>query len=269
MQLFMSPSRLTNTTIQKNKTFMKNFVLSCMILFTLTACAEVVVNQGDKVQENRSLSGFERIEQLGSLDVKYQQADSFSVQVSAPERVIKYVKTWVEDNKLIVCMEGKNINIGLNDGSHVTVYVTSPDFLGIELKGSGGFECKKPLDTDRLDVRLKGSGDIDFQDIICDHVNVSLEGSGDIELKKVVAQQSDIELVGSGDMKIHQQKVRQTKVNLKGSGRVELDSKDGGLVDTRLAGSGDIRLTGDIASHTTYKVGSGEVETKHLNIKEK
>ena len=200
-------------------------------------------------EEQRALKGFERIELLGSLDVEYTQADSFSVVVQAPPKVIDNVETRVEGNRLVVNMKGDNkfINLGVADGGNVTVRVTSPDFLGIELRGSGDFECKQLLDTDNLDIVLKGSGDIDFNDIICDRVNVSLVGSGDIDVKNVQTQQSQVELVGSGDIKMR--------------------FTNSGSVTSQLTGSGDITLKGSVRSHNYNVRGSGDMHTHELTVK--
>ena len=234
---------------------MKKVLFSVVTLAMLTSCA----CDGPKfhyfkteahAEENRQLKGFERIELLGSLDVKYTQADSFSVRVDAPVNVIKDVETRVIGNKLVINMKGSNklINFGVSDGDDVTVYVTSPDFLGIELKGSGDFECQKQLDTDNLDVSLRGSGDIKFADIICDQVNVSLVGSGDVDLRKVKMLHSYVDLVGSGDVKVH--------------------FEEGGAVETVLTGSGDIALTGNVQTYKSNVRGSGDMHTDGLRISE-
>ena len=200
--------------------------------------------------ETRSITGFERIELLGSLDVKYMQADSFSVKVDAPVSVIKDVETRVDGNVLKVGMkgEGKLLNFGVSDSKGVTVYVTSPDFLGIILRGSGDFECQHLLDTDNLDIELQGSGDIVFNDIVCDRVNASVLGSGDIRLKNVKALQSSNQVIGSGDIKINY--------------------NNSGVVESAIVGSGDITLSG-IVRRSTYEVrGSGDMHTNDLLIKE-
>ena len=230
---------------------MKKVLFSVMALAMLTAC-NVHFTKSVKAQaeEQRPLKGFERIELLGSLDVKYEQADSFSVVVKAPQKVIDDVQTRVEGNKLVVNMKGSNkfLNMGISDSDGVTVYVTSPDFLGIELKGSGDFECKKLLDTDCLDIVLRGSGDIEFADIICDQVNVSLVGSGDVEVKHVKALRSLVDLVGSGDIKMR--------------------FDDSGEVESRLTGSGDITLSGAVKHYNSYVRGSGDMHTEKLDIGE-
>ena len=202
-------------------------------------------------ERSRSLKDFERIELLGSLDVKYTQADSFSVLIKAPVEVIKDVQTRVEGNKLVVNMKGSNkfLNIGVTNSDDVTVYVSSPDFLGIELKGSGDFDCVNLLDTDNLDISLKGSGDIKFDDIICDQVNVSLVGSGDVEVKNVKMLRSNVNLVGSGDIKVNYD--------------------DSGKVEANLTGSGDIELTGEVTEFKSSVRGSGDMHRDGLSVRSK
>lgn len=233
---------------------MKKVLLAVLTLGILTSCSCSGLNvkfshTAAHAEEQRSLTGFERIELLGSLDIKYQQSDSFSVRVDAPVEILKKVVTRVEGDKLIVNMEGEGemINFGVPDGDNVTVYVTSPDLLGIALRGSGDFECQHLLDTDNLDIMLNGSGDIKFDDIICDQVNVSLVGSGDVELKHVKMLRSYVNLVGSGDI----------KVNYDNSGAVEAN----------LTGSGDITLSGSVKDYKSNVRGSGDMHAEQLIIR--
>ena len=208
---------------------MKKILLAVVTLGMLNACSchglKVDFSRTEPLAEDtRELKDFERIELLGSLDVKYAQADSFSVVVSAPAKVINDVETRVEGNKLVVGMKGSNrlLNFGVADASDVTVYVTSPDFS------------------------LNGSGDIEFDDIVCDEVIVSLVGSGDVELKHVKTQYARVNLVGSGDVK------------------VAFDSS--GAVEAQLTGSGDITLSGNVKSFQQNVRGSGDMNTKQLKF---
>ena len=187
--------------------------------------------------QERDLKGFERIEQLGSLDVKYAQADSFSVRVEAPVKVLDDVETYVTGNKLVVRMkgEGKLLNLGVSDADGVTVFVTSPDF-----------EANGLVDTDNLDITLSGSGDIRFDDIICDRVNVSLVGSGDVDVKHVKTLWAGAQVVGSGDIKM----------------RLE----DSGTVDANVIGSGDITLSGNVKDYKYNVRGSGDMNISELTV---
>jgi hypothetical protein len=263
-----------------------------MAVALLTSCKFDVtktVTVKSTAEEPRFLKGFERIQLMGSMNVKYAQADSFSVRVHAPQDVIKKIETTVEGNTLKVSTKRGTsiIHIGSVDSDDVIVYVTSPDFLGISLMGSGDFMCVHPLDTDTLDIELKGSGDIYFKDIICDRVNVSLVGSGDVSVNNVKTQQASLSLigsgdidlpeveaketsavlVGSGDIKMGLSKVADTHLSLKGSGDIKVDFSEGcRSVDCTVNGSGDIGLSGKIGHFRGEKHGSGDIDIANLTI---
>mgnify|MGYP000662193098 CR=1 FL=1 len=221
----------------------------------------------DKVEENRPLKGFERIRLQGSPDIKYTQGKAWSVRVKAPKSMMKNVQTRLEGNCLVVSVKsGKLFHLNSLKDLDVTVYVTSPDLIGVEIQGSGDFESKSHVDTDNLDIRVKGSGDVSFEDVICDRVTVSLVGSGDVDIKHVVTQYSSVELVGSGDVKISQHKAKESKLELKGSGDIKLANQQCGIISCRLAGSGDITLTGTVRRLDKVTLGSGEIKTKGLQI---
>ena len=213
------------------------------------------------------MTGFERIRLQGSPDIKYTQGKTWSVRVKAPKSLISKVVTRKEGNCLVVSLKNTGFFSREGRNSDVTVYVTSPDLIGVEVQGSGDFESKTHVDTDNLDISLRGSGDINFYDIICDRLKTSVVGSGDLEIKKIVAQQSVIELVGSGDVKIRQSKVHQTQIELKGSGDVKVHCDNCGTVTCRLVGSGDITLSGTISKLNQTTRGSGDIHTESLKIK--
>lgn len=226
------------------------FILPLVVLAVLTSCRDVKFSLTEKplAKEYRQLTGFERITLLGSLDVKYQQADSFSVRVEAPENVIEDVETTIDGNLLKINMKGDRqiVNFGKSEGKHVTVYVTSPDFLGVEVKGSGDFDCLSHLDTDNLDITVRGSGDAEFEDVICDNLYVSVVGSGDVEIRQTIAQQANLEVVGSGD--------------------IDTRFKDSGIVNAYVTGSGDIKLNGRVRKLSKHIRGSGDITTKGLQV---
>lgn len=250
---------------------MKKYLFTGVVLASLLVVSmQVFAGNEQRVTERRNVNHFERIKLMGSPAIKYKQGNQTSVEVRAPKSIIKNVETRVEGNQLVVSVKNPKwvFNFG-NKESQVVVYVTSPDLIGLELLGSGDFECKSHLDTDQLRLLLKGSGDVDFQDIVCDKLSVSVIGSGDMNVDKVVALQSDIELIGSGDIRVGEQQVRQTKVELKGSGDVKLSLLNCGIIDCRLLGSGDITLQGDATQLNSYTRGSGDIHSKGLKIKKK
>lgn len=248
---------------------MKKLFLFLVVVFAILFSVHLYAFTGnDNVEENRPIKSFERIRLQGSPDIKYTQGKTCSVRVKAPKNIIKKVETRVEGNCLVVSLKDNRLfSFNTIKGGEITVYVTSPDLIGVEVQGSGDFECKTLLDTDNMEISLRGSGDVNFSDIICDRIKTSLVGSGDIGIKKVTAQQSSVELVGSGDVTVKQYNVRQTQLELKGSGDIKVACDHCDVVNCRLVGSGDITLSGTIKKLNQTTRGSGDIHTIGLTIK--
>ena len=158
-------------------------------------------------------------------------------------------------------------NIHWGDDSHLAVYVTSPDLVSVRVAGSGEFISQHPVDTDVMDISLKGSGDVEFAQLLCDRCNLELVGSGDAAIHHLDTRQTDIALTGSGDVDVNQINAVATRICLRGSGDVDVNFGTGcGSVDADLHGSGDISLSGRVRSFTKQKHGSGDIDTDRLKV---
>lgn len=229
-----------------------------------------VMDDGPTLTESRPLTGFEEIEINGSPRVYYTQADSFSVRVKGTKTGIENILTDVNGKTLTIRNRGKIslVNISLGDDDALTVFVNSPDLTAIRLNGSGDFESDGRIDTDRMDIVLRGSGDIDVKDIICDRCEVELIGSGDVSVANMEAVDVSASLVGSGDLNLGLMRVKDTWLSLKGSGDIVADFREGcGSVECELRGSGDISLKGAVHQFDSHKYGSGDIHIDRLNVK--
>lgn len=256
----------------KAKQYLVYSGLLLMIVVGMTSCVRcdrtIVVD--DQTVEWRHLRNFERIDISGSPTVVYTQADTFGVRIEGPDNLIPRILTDTKDHTLYVRNKGKMgfINLTMGDRGDVIVYVSSPDLVGVRVNGSGDFISKKPIDTDTMEVVLRGSGDIDFDDIICDVCTTELVGSGDININLLDAQTSTVVLVGSGDINITQANVLNTDLSLRGSGDISIDFEEGcQSAQCQLAGSGDIELSGSLTHYDCKKSGSGDIHTGNLRIK--
>jgi len=223
------------------------------------------------VTDKRNLRGFEKIEISGSPTVYYSQADSFSVKVKGRESTVDKILTDLDGQTLVIRNVGKVgiLNFTMDDDSEVAVYVTSPDLIGIRLNGSGDFISKGRIDTDNMKIVLRGSGDIDIEDMICDNCHVELVGSGDVEIKRLEAKDVASSLVGSGSIDLGMQNVLSTDLVLTGSGDINARFAKGcRTLNCELQGSGDINLSGQVERFKTQKRGSGDIDTEELTIKE-
>lgn len=246
-------------------------LLACVLM--LGSCINerkvLGVFDSEKITERRAHDGFERIEILGSPTVYYAQADSFSVCVKGPKSMVDDIITEVDGHTLKVRNRGKIgiFNISVGDDDQTAVYVTSPDLTRVQLNGSGDFISNGRIDTDRAIFVLRGSGDIDVEDIICDECEVELVGSGDFDMKRLDAKEVAVSLIGSGDIEMNLWNVTSTSLALKGSGDIETVFKEGCRhVDCELQGSGDIKLAGAVSRFSQHKVGSGNIDSSRLIV---
>lgn len=266
---------VTNKKMKKMKArqYLMISGLLLMVAVGMTSCITCsrTIVLDDQTVEWRHLRNFERIEIIGSPTVVYTQADTFGVRIEGPENLIPRILTDTDNGTLYVRNKGKMgfINFTVGDKSDVTVYVSSPDLIGVLVSGSGDFISRKRVDTDTMNIVLRGSGDIQFENIICDASSMELVGSGDVCINHLDARKSTASLVGSGDINITQANVQDTDLSLRGSGDIVVNFLEGcRSAQCQLSGSGDITLTGTLTHYDSHKSGSGDIDTGDLRIRE-
>lgn len=254
-----------------------NMMHSVVLLACVLICSSCMnerkfmgVFDSEKITERRAHDGFERIEILGSPTVYYAQADSFSVSVKGPKSIMEDIITEVDGSTLKIRNRGKIgiFNFTVVDDDETAVYVTSPDLIHVQLSGSGDFVSDGRIDTDHVSFVLRGSGDIDVADVICDDCEVLLVGSGDFDINRLEAKDVSVSLIGSGDVEVNLCNVENTSIALKGSGDIKTTFQDAcRKVDCELDGSGDIKLSGEVVHLNQHKVGTGDIDTSNLHVK--
>jgi hypothetical protein len=245
----------------------KNVIFMFLAVFTvvLCSCRNVQVNAGKSRQFSKQLSvtGFNRIQENGSMDVVYTQdsTNTGSVKVVGPKNSIQRVTASVSQGTLTLSERGSHIlNVNLFSYERgLTVYVSSPDLLGVKLIGSGDFYTRGKVDTDNLDISLLGSGDVSFGEVICDRCHSLLSGSGDMKISRLTTADLSINCVGSGDASFRHVNSRKTTASLSGSGDVLLNFDRGDELRTILSGSGDITVKGTPGRVWQQKTGSGDI----------
>lgn len=232
-----------------------------LVLLGMTSCIHVNdgrVGRGEIITEERSVGNFEKIRVLSSCDVLYTQGDTVSVTVEGEKQDVERTEVIQQGNTLVITHKNNKLMSGFNN-HEVNVYVTSPDLIGVSMRGSGDFKAAGHIDTDTLDIELTGSGDMDFEDIVCDELRTTLKGSGDVEVKRVQCNYSSVFLMGSGDVEVNHERVAKANLSLKGSGDIKAGFANGGDVNAEILGSGDIIIKGNPGNIRKRVRGSGDV----------
>ena len=249
-------------------------LLTLLAAMMMSSCSNwnissnLTVDDGPMISETRNITAFEEIEINGSPTIYFTQADTFSVKVKGPKNMVENIITEKEGDALVIRNRGKVgvFNISFDDND-LGVYVTAPDMIGVRLNGSGDFISEKRIDTDNIRIVLRGSGDIDIKDLICDHCSIDLIGSGDLHVARLEAHEVESTLIGSGDVGLDLWNVTDTRLLLKGSGDIDVNFNKGcRFVNCELHGSGDISLKGQVERFSQKTHGSGDVDFSQLKV---
>ena len=202
-------------------------------------------NNGAEVTSVRHVRPFDRVEIKGLCDVIFTQGDNFGVKVVGPEALVKQLKTHFSGTTLTIGNDKGVERLRLNGRrNRTTVYISSPDLVGVRLLGMGDFTVAGPLDTDTLNVYLQGMGDMEMENVICDAFNVTLHGMGDIDVHSLTAARSDIRLKGMGD--------------------INIEFRSSGHADCSVVGVGEIELSGTLKTLQKQVRGTGSIDVDDL-----
>lgn len=225
------------------------FFVTCFAL-ALTSCKTELRSAGPMARRTVAAVNFDKIVNATVYDVYYQQGDTFKVIVEGPEEKIKQLDIRVDGSTLTIDQHGMYSFFNAGDLSDKTkIYVTSPDILRMKQTGTGSILSTKPIDSDRLNLQLEGTGDIVLKEVICDELTAALAGTGDIRVERLTSPMAKLRLAGTGD--------------------IDVNFVHSGVVKASLAGTGDITLQGDIERLISQKAGTGDIHTDGLHTANK
>ncbi|MBR3123550.1 MAG: DUF2807 domain-containing protein [Prevotella sp.] len=253
-----------------------------MILMALVALAVLVGSchweveknskgtKKEKVEKNyNDLLPFERIRIDVPCDIYYTQGDTTKVKIVASrDQLISktdvtvwgikhskkvYLKDFID--KIDVTSDGRWLQISKKKRSNwkrknwLSIYVTSPDLIEVDMRGVGSFKAEGDLDTDTLRLSMEGVGSINIPSLICDRLQAKVAGAGSIQLSDVTAQETQLSMNGVGSIKVE-------------------NFQNSGSVHCTMEGVGSIKLGGEVQNFSNYVNGVGSIDAKDLKIKE-
>jgi len=209
-------------------------VLGLFVFFESSA----VVGSGNVVSENYDLSGFESVTVQDGVNLIVTQGDVYSVEIMADDNVLELLEVEVtERGSLEVGLEDF---VWLSDAEPIMLHVTMPEVTTLSVEGSGGIESVGLIESERLILRIFGSGDISVQ-ARADELSSRILGSGDISVSGI-ADEYDVTIEGSGSVDAFSLIAKDVSASIFGSGDMELYATE--TLDVTIDGSGDVRYKG-------------------------
>jgi len=234
---------------------MRNLTVLILLLIATVSCKYMgirfVGGDGNLSVQSRNVGGFEKVEVTGPMDVELVQGSFQPVRVESDQNLQEYI---------LVETRGNTLHIGTKRGTNIRpkagwkIYVSAPDYRGIDVTGSGDVIAKGRLTGQRLNIGVTGSGNVHL-DLDMPEVAADITGSGTVHLKGTTRSFRS-EITGSGDIRAYDLMSEETKVEIAGSGDAQVFASKQLKVD--IAGSGDVAYKGTAAVSKTIH-GSGSV----------
>ncbi len=249
---------------------MKTRVSILSVIFLLTLICQVSANEtirGNRniITEKVSISDYDEISVAGQMEVVYEQSNAAPYfEITIDENVLPYVNIEVKGSKLSVGpKQDGNSSYNLQPTKY-KIKTNSKDLKKISKAGSGSFNVKSSLRTNKLDLSSAGSGSMVFEkDVACTNAKISMAGSGNISALGSFSanDQLEVSMAGSGYVKLNNKVITdKLKLNMAGSGSITANGIAVETANCSMSSSGGIKVSGT-AKEVSYSVaGSGNIK---------
>ncbi len=182
---------------------LRMFLTSLMVWVIFSGCSDnptgpdQIIGSGRLVSEQRSVGTFTGIRVTGIGSVIITQDTEEDLRIEADDNIIDRVTTSVDNGVLLVGLEqGSYNNITIN------VYASMATITRLEIIGAGDFRVTAPIQTDEIDCRITGAGNITLSGAATEQTIV-ITGAGSIHNFDLVSSICLATVAGVGSIKVN------------------------------------------------------------------
>lgn len=229
------------------------FVIGCIVVNGDAFSVEKIYGSGTVITKERDVPVFDQIHLKGSGKVYLAKASSQKVRVETDDNLMPYIQTEVENGKLVISHERKNIRPTV-----LKIYISATNLEGVSISGSGDINVSDKFISRNFYADIAGSGDMSLN-VRANSLESSISGSGSIYLVGS-ADSYDATITGSGDVDAFEMQARESSVVITGSGNCRVNVSE--RLSAKITGSGDVLYRGhpQISKNIT---GSGKVKDRN------
>ncbi|WP_259067499.1 head GIN domain-containing protein [Mucilaginibacter sp. X4EP1] len=222
-----------------------------IVISSLSACMfSCVHGSGKQASETRKVGNFNKLTISGGFKVVLKQDSSMTLNITADDNLLKYIKTEITGNRLRIYTK-KNI---CNSGEMI-VNIGVRDLEEVKASGAVDVESDGKVKTGDLHFKLSGATKINM-DLTA--ANVSASGSGATEVNlKGQASALNVDLSGSGKVHALDFAVDDCVISSSGVGESEVNAAKTLVIHS--SGASEVKYKGN-PSITNDKSGASSVE---------
>lgn len=178
---------------------MKTLLITLSLIFAATAGTVYAADGDAKVSEVRKVEAFSSVEVTSVATIYFTQSDTYSFKIEGKEKYVKATETTVKNGCLHIGFKDKNKKGMRNQKDGVTIYLSAPDLKKVNFTGVGSFNCKERLKLDEVEFSVKGVGEVNVSDLVCNKLEVGLRGVGSADVH-VVCDYLSASMSGVGEV---------------------------------------------------------------------
>lgn len=227
-------------------------LLSALVLFPGSFILSSESNALAAINEDIPVEDFTSVSIGIPATVYIEQSGSHSLTINADQDVLEKIEVKTIDGKLVIKPK-KSVRTIKGD---IEIYITAPEYNAISLAGSVKLLCEKKLQAEELDLKIAGSGKIEFADLNAEELDLKISGSGSIVLAGSGGEEFNVAISGSGKIDAQNYEVQEFEGKISGSGKCLIFVS--GELEAQISGSGSIYYKGKPEVQTSIS-GSGKV----------
>ena len=169
---------------------------ACTALIERAGDLKTVAGSGNVVTETRPVSGFSAVSLRGMGSVIIDQNGSESLQISADDNFLPYLKTEVRGDTLYIEASDEAEGVVFTDVTDLTFRINAAALEAVELAGAGSIEVND-LDTETWRVTVPGAGSVTVSGRTTEQ-SVEMEGAGSYNAADLESKEATIRSSGAG-----------------------------------------------------------------------
>ena len=211
--------------------------LAIIIILLFTSCyGPFVEGDGNVVERNRDVSGFNKIEISGGYKVYISEANRESLRIVADENLHEHIVTKVINNRLII-----ENNINFRKAKKREIYLEVKSIDNIFLSGAIDFKGKTVIKAETLNIDANGAVEIDLE-VRANKIISEFSGACEIYLS---GKAEKVSIRASGGVEIEAYELIADRFNLiiSGAGYAAVNARE--ELDVRVSGAAKVRYKGN------------------------
>jgi len=182
-------------------------------------------------------------------DVNITQDTAVSVVAGGSQNLLDVIEVEVIDSILII--DADNLCV-LN--SDVVFDISLPEVVYLAISGSGSMVGTGPIQTQDIELKISGSGDLDLE-LNATDIEGRISGSGDVILAGT-ASDLDFKISGAGNVEAFDLMAATAELKVSGAGDMEVTVSD--TLNVTISGSGSVKYKGSPSINSQVS-GSGSL----------